>query len=127
MKNIELLKTSRIYKGISVIGALLSIFAFALFAVVITGTILIIMDSFQTFWVPTLIALSVIFIVMCAVNILLYSKIIVEKNKLILDEENEFIFWTSSLAFWVLPIFFWIMFAIIYSRENSGKDIKGNK
>ncbi|MGL4251971.1 MAG: hypothetical protein ACRDCH_03195 [Metamycoplasmataceae bacterium] len=106
--------------AISIIGAILSILAFGLFALVATGTTLIILDSFKTFWVPILIACSIIFLVACVVNILLYARVILNKNSYILKDENEFPFWTSAIIFWVLPIFSWAIFIALHFKETKG-------
>ncbi|MGL5205520.1 MAG: hypothetical protein ACRC7B_01235 [Metamycoplasmataceae bacterium] len=106
--------------AISIIGAILSILAFGLFALVAAGTVLITLDSFQTYWVPILITCSVFFLFACVINIILYAKVILNKNSYILKDENEFPFWTSSIIFWVLPVFSWMIFIALHFKETKG-------
>ncbi|MGL5733096.1 MAG: hypothetical protein ACRCXE_03430, partial [Metamycoplasmataceae bacterium] len=90
------------------------------FVAVLTGSILILIDSFQTFWVPILIACSIVFILSWAINILIYGKVILNKNTYIKNDENEFPFWTSAFIFWLLPVFSWSVLIALHNKESKG-------
>ncbi|MGL5617861.1 MAG: hypothetical protein ACRCWU_02250 [Metamycoplasmataceae bacterium] len=106
--------------SLSIFGVILSLLAFGTFVSVLIGLIFIIMDSFQTFWVPILIVCSIVFILSCTINILIYGKVILNKNTYIKNDENEFPFWTSAFIFWLLPIFSWSVLIALYNKETKG-------
>ncbi|MGL5308832.1 MAG: hypothetical protein ACRC9F_02160 [Metamycoplasmataceae bacterium] len=108
--------------SLSIIGVILSLLSFGTFVAVLTGSIFLIVDSFQSFWIPVLITCIIVFLVSWAANIILYSKVILSKNHFVKNDENEFPFWTSAFIFWLLPIFSWSIFIALHFKEIKGSN-----
>ena len=108
-------KSLQIY---SIIGIVLSILSLSMFAIIITGMTLYLLEPILTYWITTVISLSIIFGIFFIINVTLYAIVILNKNNFVKNPENEFSFWISSFIFWLIPILSWVIFLVIYQKEN---------